>query len=311
MREKINQTTTAILMAYLRGYHAACDFPKIFDDYLAYQMIGEEVCTFYEQQYTSLRSLQFLEYLGFKGSAQNDNKAATLAMAIHGYSPLPLPVSRSRYAEDNLEQAVRQGIRQYVILGAGLDTFAFRRPSMLEELQVFEVDHPNMQEYKRRRLSELGWSLPAQLHFVPVDLVQESLSTALSCSSYDPQSPSFFNWLGVTYYLTRDAVFNTLSTISQFAPSGSIIVFDYAHKDVFVPEKTSELMQIGLKFCKEQGEPWLTGFDPSELATELASIGLRVQEDLTPHDIQERFFQGRTDNYHAYELVHFLSAIVE
>lgn len=155
MEGKINQTTTALFMAYLRGYHAACDFPKIFDDYLAHQMIGKEVCTFYEQQYTSPHSHQYMEYLGFKGAAQNDDKAATLAMAIQGYSPLPLSVSRSRYTEDNLEQAVRQGVRQYVILGAGLDTFVFRRPSMLEKLQVFEVDHPNMQEYKRHRLTEL------------------------------------------------------------------------------------------------------------------------------------------------------------
>lgn len=311
MEGEINQTTTALFVAYLRGYHAACDSPKIFDDYLAHQIVGEEVCTFYEQQYTSSHILRFLEHMGFKGAAQNDDKVSALAMAMQGYSPLPLPVSRARYAEDKLEQAVRQGARQYVILGAGLDTFVFRQPSMLEKLQVFEVDHPNMQEYKRRRLTELGWSLPEQLHFVPVDFMQESLSTALARSSYDPQSPSFFSWLGVTYFLSRDAVFETLSTIAKTAPAGSTIVFDYVHKDIFIPEKTSALMQIGLKFRKEKGEPWITGFEPSEFAADLASIGLRVQENLTPHDIQERFFQGRTDSYHAYEHAHFLSAIVE
>jgi methyltransferase (TIGR00027 family) len=311
MEYEIKPTTTCFLAAYLRGYHAACDSPKIFDDYLSHQILGKDICTFYEQNFSSPNILRFLEYAGFKGATQNNDKASALAMAIPLLTPLSLMVSVRRYTEDKLEQAVRQGVRQYVILGAGMDTFAFRRPSMLEKLQVFEVDLPHMQEYKRRRLTELCWSLPEQLHFVTCDFTQETLSTALARSSYDPQAPSFFSWLGVTYYLPRDAVIDTLSNIAKIALPGSTIVLDYVHKDVFLPEKTSQILQIGLKFRQQHGEPWLTGFDPSEFAADLASIGLRIQEHLTPHDVEERFFQGRTDSYHAYEHAHFVSAIVE
>ena len=110
-----------------------------------------------------------------------------------------MTLGRSRYTEDSLEKAVEQGVKQYVILGAGFDTFAFRCPEILEKLQVYEVDHPATQAFKRSRLAEAGWELPPQLHFVPVDFEQESLAEALTRSSYDPQAPSFFSWLGVTY----------------------------------------------------------------------------------------------------------------
>lgn len=115
------------------------------------------------------------------------------------WTGLSLVVSRARYAIDCLEEAVRQGVKQYVILGAGMDTFAFRRPEMLEQLQVFEVDHPAKQDSKRHRLAELGWKQPAQLHFVPVDFTQENLATALTRTSYDPQKLSFFT-LRKTFY---------------------------------------------------------------------------------------------------------------
>lgn len=305
---KISQT--ALFMTYLRGYHATHDFPKIFNDSLAQQFAGKEVCTYYDQQYTSAQGLQLAESLGFKGAMSCQDKAVALSMAIQAFSPLSLPVSRARYAEDNLDQAVRRGVKQYVILGAGLDTFAFRRPEMLDKLQIFEIDHPVMQAYKRRRLIEMGLEKPTQLHFVPVDFLHESLTDALAHSTFDQQSPSFFSWLGVTYYLTSEAVFNTLSAIAKIAAAGTTVVFDYAHSDVFIPERTTPLMQLGLKFTREKGEPWITGFDSSTLTADMASIGLRLLEDLSPHDIEERFFKGRTDNYHAYELVHFASVAV-
>lgn len=309
--EKNKVSQTALFMAYLRGYHAAHDFPKIFDDFLAHQLLGREVCEFYEQQYTSQQGLQLAESLGFKGAASCQHKETALSMAIQAISPLPLPVSRARYAEDSLEQAVKQGVEQYVILGSGLDTFTYRHPETLGKLQVFEIDHPDMQAYKRHRLDGMGWKQPEQLHFVPVDFLHENLTSALSRSTYDQNALSFFSWLGVTYYLTRDAVFNTLKAIVDIGAAGSTVVFDYVHSDVFIPEKTSQLMKLGLKFLQDKGEPWITGFESSSLAPELSSISLRIQEDLSPDEIEERFFQGRTDSYHAYELVHFVSAIVE
>ena len=108
-------------------------------------------------------------------------------------------LSRARYTEDTLEKAIRQGVKQYIILGAGMDTFAFRRPDLMERLEVFEIDHPATQEFKLHRLAELGWKHPAKLHFIPIDFTKESLVTALTrSSSYDPKVKSLFSWLGVT-----------------------------------------------------------------------------------------------------------------
>jgi len=125
-----------------------------------------------------------------------------------------------------------------VILGAGMDTFAFRQPEMMEHLEVFEVDHPATQEFKLHRLAELGWEHPAKLHFIPIDFTKESLVTALgSSSSYDSKATTLFSWLGGIPYLTQEEVFTTLRSITEIAPAGSTIVFDYFDADVFIPEK--------------------------------------------------------------------------
>ena len=199
-----------------------------------------------------------------------------------------------------------------MILGAGLDTFAFRKPEMMEYLEVFEVDHPATQEFKLHRLAELEWEHPAKLHFIPIDFTKESLVTALtSSSSYDPKVKTFFNWLGVTYFLTRDEIFTTLRSITEIAPADSIIVFDYFDNNAFIPKKSSPQMQKSLEYLRKIGEPMITGFDPSTLGEELASLGFSLQENLSPADIEEHYFKGRTDGYHAYEYGHFACAVVE
>jgi methyltransferase (TIGR00027 family) len=137
---------------------------------------------------------------------------------------------------------------------------------MMEQLEVFEVDHPATQKLKLQRLAELGWKHPAKLHFIPMDFTKESLVTVLTrSSSYDPTVKSFFNWLGVTYFLTRDEVFITLRSITKVAPAGSIVVFDYLDNDAFIPEKSSQQMQKSLEFLRNIGEPMKTSFNPSTL----------------------------------------------
>jgi len=127
--------------------------------------------------------------------------------------------------------------------------------------------------------------------------------TALtSSSSYDPKVKTFFNWLGVTHFLTRDEVFTTLRSITAIAPAGIIIVFDYLDIDAFIPKKSSQQMQKSLEYLRKIGEPMITGFNPSTLGEELASLGFSLQENLSPADIEERYFKGRTDGYHAYSM---------
>ena len=220
----------------------------------------------------------------------------------------PVTVSRSRYAEDCLEVAVSQGVRQYVILGAGFDTFAFRRSDLLASLEVFEFDHPVTQAMKRQRIA--GWDQPAQLHFVPVDFSRENLNVALRHSAYDPHKLSFFSWLGVSYYLPRAVVFQTLEAIRRLAPSGSTIVFDYMDEDAFIPERTARRMQLMQGGAQMVGEPMKTGFDPLRLGEATGIDRLTLTENLSPAEIEARYFAGRTDRYHAFEHVHFARAVV-
>lgn len=293
-----NQSSlTAMITAYVRAYHAMHGTPKIFDDFLAYRLFKEEERTFFGQNLA-----ESLKFLNPESAELCPDQSTALALVMRDQT---IGVSRARYTEDNLETAVKQGVQQYVILGAGFDTFAFRRPDMLGQLQVFEVDHPATQASKRQRLAELDWELPEQLHFIPVDFTKESLSAVLKQSTYYRQTLSFFSWLGVTYYLTRDVVLSTLRAIADIAPSGSTIIFDYMDTDAFIPERASKHIQRMQKIVQRTGEPMQTGFDPSTLAVDLENIGLRLRENLSPSDIEDRYFTGRTDGCHASEHVHF------
>lgn len=304
---KINRM--ALIRAYCRGFHATYDTPKIFNDFLAYQLLGEGKHASFDQLF--MPSAQQVESLDPTFAATKPDRKSMLAWGVQNFAPLALAVSRAHYTENLLEQAIEQGVQQYVILGAGLDTFAFRRPELAGKLQVFEIDHPVTQAFKRDRLMELGWILPGNLHFIPADFTKESLADALKNSHFDPQVLSFFSCQGVDFYLSRDEVCSMLRSIANVALAGSPVVFDYFDSEVFVPEKTSILMQKSLEDARQHGEPVKSGFDPSTLAGELATLGLRLDEDLSPHDIEERFFQGRTDYNHAYELIHYASAVVE
>jgi methyltransferase (TIGR00027 family) len=229
---------------------------------------------------------------------------------MQNWASTSMIISRARYAEDILAKAVEQGVKQYVILGAGLDTFAFRRTDMLEQLQVFEVDHPSTQALKRHRLSELGWEIPKQVHFVSVDFTLEGLVEALDRSSYDPKVLSLFSWLGVTYYLPRQAVYNTLREISDVAPMGSTVVFDYSDEKAIISEKEAKRLRYLYAATNRIGEQLMTSFDASTLSREISGLGLRIEDDLGCSDIEERYFRGRKDRYHASERSHFACAVV-
>jgi methyltransferase (TIGR00027 family) len=297
---------TALITAHARAFHAAHDDPKILDDPVAHQLITSE-------------DRQFLEEMIVRNLWKNDpdraascpDRHAILASAIRTGATSAAVLSRTRYAEDVLEEVVRDGVRQYVLLGAGLDTFAFRRADVLDMLQVIEVDHPATQAFKRQRLIDAGFVLPASLHFVPVDFTHESLETALTQSPYASHIPAFFGWLGVTMYLGCDTVFDTLRAMRSIAASGSHVVFDYLDTDAFVADKVSKRARAILENVRRLGEPMTAGFDPHTLHTDLVRVGWRLREQLTPQEIEKRYFQGRTDGYHAAEHIHFAWAIVE
>ena len=160
--ERNQVSITALSIAYTRGYHAMYDEPKILNDFLAWKLFKENELEIMAEHYA-----KFIESLDPERASTCPDETTALAWSMQAVGGPPL--ARARYTEDCLKEAVKQGVQQYVILGAGLDTFAYRHPDILGNLQVFEVDHPATQEFKRRRLSEVGWVKPEHLHFVPMD----------------------------------------------------------------------------------------------------------------------------------------------
>jgi methyltransferase (TIGR00027 family) len=217
---------------------------------------------------------------------------------------------RSRFAEDALARAVARGTRQYVILGAGLDTFAYRNPYPAETLRVFEVDHPATQAWKRRKLTAGSIAVPAWLTYVPVDFEREALADRLAAAGFDPSRPAFFCWLGVTMYLTEEAFASTLSLIAGTAPGGGV-AFDYA-----VPRSQLRwrdrfaLAWLSYRVAKA-GEPFRSFFAPSALRARLESLGFTSIDDLDRDEINARYFAGRPDGLRTKGgLAHLLSAEV-
>ncbi len=302
--EQNKPSVSALISAFARGYHATHDEPKIFDDFLADKLFTPAERTLFENNLS-----EALRFFDPERAAVAPDQPSALAgfMQVQGG---PITLSRARYVEDSLQAALPQGIQQYVILGAGMDTFAFRRPDLLTQLRVFELDHPATQNFKRQRLDELGWKLPPQLHMLPIDFNHESLSAALRPSPYNPNALTFFSWLGVTYYLSRNVVFNTLREITTLAPAGSSIILDYLDADAFNPEKAAKRVQLMQRATQMSGEPMQTGVDPSTLSIELSNSGWQLRENLSPSEIQQRFFNGRADGYRAFEHIHFAWAVI-
>lgn len=303
--EKSKASEMALGNVYLRDYHVTHDALKVFDDFLAGRFLTEEERLSHDKKFVTAAQI-----IDPTRAATFPYQATTLAWMMQDWSALPLILSRARYTEDCLGEAVRRGVRQYVILGAGMDTFAFRCEELVKQLQVLELDHPATQAFKRRRLTELGWDMPVNLHLLPIDFTQDNLATVLQDSSFDPQTLSFFSWLGVTYYLTREEIVATLQDIANTAPAGSVVILDYLDTDAFVPEKVAPRVLAIQQGARQVGEPIKAGFDPASLTGDLAGLGLRLIENLSPAGIEERYFAGRPDNYHALEHFHYAYAVV-
>jgi methyltransferase (TIGR00027 family) len=201
---------------------------------------------------------------------------------------------RSRYAEDELSGAIERGVFQYVILGAGLDSFAYRQRTPAPRLRVFEVDLPSAQHWKRERLRALKMSEPDGLVFVPLDLERQTLVEGLRAAGYRVEQPGFFSWLGATQYLTVNAVFETLTEIASLAP-GSEVVFTY-HVPEEALEGSERQVRRVLSARAARGEaPWISSFDPTRLAARLETMGLEAI-DLGPDQAGPRYFAERTDD---------------
>jgi methyltransferase (TIGR00027 family) len=198
---------------------------------------------------------------------------------------------RTRFAEDALAAAFARGAGQLVVLGAGLDTYAFRGP-LRDRLRVFEVDHPATQAWKRQRLAEAGIPLPASLVFAPVDFETQTLAGGLAAAGFDPAQQTFFTWLGVVPYLTEEAVWSTLGFIASL-PNGAHIVFDYSDPPDSLPPDVRAFHDRRAARVAELGEPWINYFEAEKLRARLSRLGFREVEDLGPPEIAARYFPER------------------
>jgi methyltransferase (TIGR00027 family) len=219
-------------------------------------------------------------------------------------------ILRTRFTEDALAAAVERGARQYVLVGAGMDSFALRRPAFAREVEVFEVDLPATQEFKLRRLEELGIEAPERFHAVAADLGEESLDEALERSAFRPGEAAFFSWLGVTAYLTREANMETLAAIARCGAEGSELAFTYIDAREISGEAERPELRTVLSNLAAAGEPWRSGFDPRELGDDLAAVGLELVEDLNGFGLVERYRTQGAGALHPVEAAHVALARV-
>lgn len=260
---------SALTVASLRAVHQLLDEPLVFADPMALPLLGASA-------EAALRDDPFV---------LNDPMSRGLRGAL---------VVRSRFVEDELSRCVAAGARQYVLLGAGLDTFAYRNPYGDEGLRVFEVDHAGTQRWKQQLLAEAGIGVPASLTFVPVDFERDDLGGALRQAGFRGDQPACVSWMGVTMYLTADAVLRTLGTVAGFA-AGSCLCFDYRVPPTMlnpIERVVSEVLELQIAAL---GEPWLSTFDPAQLQSQLLELGFSSAASATPDDLNLRYFARRKD----------------
>jgi methyltransferase (TIGR00027 family) len=254
---------TALRVAIRRAAHQVIDRPRVLDDPIAVPLIGP----------------------GFERDMERAMHPVARDFRL-------FMASRSRYTEDRLAAGVAHGVTQYVVLGAGLDTFAYRNPFL--QLRVFEVDFPATQQWKHELLAESKIEIPRNLTYVPLDFEHKTLAEGLAEAGFDAGAPAFFGWLGVVPYLTLDAFRSTLETIGKL-PAGTAVSFDY----VFSPDTLSlerrKIFDTLAKRVEAAGEPFRLFFAPDELDKELRRTGFQRIEQVDSDGLNELYFKDRAD----------------
>ncbi|MEU1997211.1 class I SAM-dependent methyltransferase [Nocardia gamkensis] len=203
-------------------------------------------------------------------------------------------VSRARFLEDLLAEHAERGVDQYVVLGAGLDTFAQRRPDLAARFTVFEVDQPGPQAWKRRRLTELGFDIPPWLRLVPVDFEVDAWWRRLIEAGFDPTRPALVASAGVSMYLTREANIATLRQLSQLA-SGSTLATTFLLPLELVDADEQRLRRFAEEGARRSGTPFLSFFRPEELVKLAEDAGFATARHISSAELTTRYFADRTD----------------
>ena len=260
---------SAILTAVARALHRDEPPPLVLDDSLALPLAGDDAQAMVERLRSELP------------------RAALLAFSRWC-------CVRARLPEDIVARAVEGGIGQYVILGAGLDSFAYRNSHLLDRLRVFEVDHPASQEWKRQRLAEIGVACPSQLTFVPMDFEHQTLREGLAAAGFDFTAPAIFSWIGVTMYLTHDAIRASLATVAA-GPPGTTIVLTYNQPPAALTGMGAQTEGALRPLLAGMGEPMISTFTPSEIEEFVRREGFGDITHFGPDEAVQTYFPGRED----------------
>ena len=300
-----NHSMTALVSCFSRAYHEKNNDYKIFNDSLAIDFLKEE-------EYLSI-SNNMVKGINFFNPSFNGNDSEALEWIVNNQLS-PTPLGRAVFAEEMLENAIKIGASQYVILGAGMDTFAFRQPHFTKHLTIFEVDHPNTQNFKIKRIKQLDWKIPNNINFVSADFTDETWEQSLvNCNNFDSSKITYCTLLGLVYYLTVDDFKKLITKLYNLLPEGSSIVFDYPDQYTFT-EKTSSRVQKQVAMANLSGEKMLATYSYEEMENILSQCGFLIYENLTPEDINARYFEkfnniNRQKQILAFENVNYCLAV--
>lgn len=266
-------SSTAWGVALARVAHVRFHSPPwIFDDSLAFELVEPEIQPIIEHYGPSDR----------------------LPAGLHGARAYL--AFRQRYQEECLTAACRRGVEQYVILGAGLDSYAFRQPPEQRGLRIFEVDFPATQAEKRARIETLGWEWPVNLVFAPCDFEADRVSDALLRAGFDREAPTYFAWMGVTIYLERDTVSDTLSQLAALSASGSSLAFEYGLPSEGLEGTDKISRDFSLAADNRKREPFITFYERGEIPALVLGAGWERVELLDHDDASRRVLAGRDDD---------------
>lgn len=294
MRESI----TAKLCSFARAYHSNFGKNKIFDDYLAYDLMGKE-------EYDEIGQLIENKF----DTSAFDDKTSFDGVRVYPFVNryiTPIPISRIAFAEKELLRFVKEkGKCQYVICGAGMDTFAFRNEN--SDIHIFELDHPDTQRFKLERIKQLEWNIPKNVKYVSVDFSKNDMNEALRNAGFKQEMPTFFSILGVTYYLTLPVFEETLEKINRISAVGSRLVFDFPDETTFENRKNKRAYELA-QITDRLGEPMQHGFTIEEIRRAVSENDFSVIRHETPQIIQKTYFENRADGQSAFENIHFILA---
>ena len=292
---------TALMSSFGRAFHTENEVHPVFVDPLARELMTAE--EYDAVQGYILNGAHFFEP-DLDTSGLTDKEIVRLLVNKH---IAPSPLCRAAYTESLLKNIAQTGISQYVILGAGMDTFAFREKEFVSGHRVYEVDHPLTQKDKQARIARAGWCIPENLTFVPVDFAKDRLSERLVASGFDKRNETLFSWLGVTYYLSAEAIDKTLSEIADLSAEGSALVFDCPDEGFF--SASEKRVQNTIMMAKAGGEPMQSAFSYAELEKLLGRHGFRIYDWLAPCNIQTRIIESAGANLKAFEHVNYCLAV--